>query len=298
MTARGTVVVTGAAGQIGTAIRPFLARLFASVRLVDVAPMAAEVANEAVFVGDVCDDALMRRAFENADALIHLAGIASHSPWQPLLQANVENVATLLSCAESSGVRRVALASTMHVMGMYQRTDRIAPHMPARADSPSAATKLLGEQAGRWHAARTGARVVAVRIGCFKLVREDSEPCAWIGPDDLARLFHHVLMHPRGGADVVHAVAPHFGDDCGQRALWWRHGFRFRHRGESMRRSLQRLSWWYPSDMTARQYRGGEFASKTLGSYSAVVPIVTAPPAREDVPHSRPEGARQPLFPV
>ena len=181
-----------------------------------------------------------------------------------LQEANVTNVAALLAQAERAGIRRIALASTMHVMGLYRRDERVTPRMLPRPDSLAAVTKLTGEQVGQWHAARTHARVVSVRIGCFKPTREESEPCSWIGPEDLARLFHHVLMHPRGNAPIVHAVAPHFGDDCGQRALWWRHGFRFEHRSESRRRSLQRLSWWYPSDPIACRYRGGEFASRTL----------------------------------
>ena len=260
----GTVVVTGAAGQIGSAVRPFLAQLFDSVRLVDLVRMTVNAANESVLIGDVNDRSVVDQAYANADALIHLAGVASTSPWADLLDANVTGVAALLAHAERSGIRRIALASTMHVMGLYRRDERITPHMKARPDSPAAATRLLGEQVGQWHAARTGARVASVRIGCFKPTREESEPCSWIGPEDLARLFHHVLMHPRGNAPIVHAVAPHFGDDCGQRALWGRHGVRVRHHGESRRRSLQRLSWWYPSDMVARRYRGGEFASRTL----------------------------------
>ena len=264
MTPAGTVVVTGAAGQIGAAVRPFLAQLFESVRLVDVLPTTANASNESVMIGDVSDPVFALRACMNADAVIHLAGPAPHSPWAAVQKTNVTDVATLLGQAERAGVRRIALASTMHVLGMYRREERITPGVPARPSSLAAAAKLVGEQVGQWHAARTGARVVSVRIGCFKLTREESEPCAWIGPEDLARLFHHVLMHPRGNAPIVHAVAPHLGDDCGQRALWWRHGFRFRHRGESRGRSLQRLAGWYPADVIARQYRGGEFASKTL----------------------------------
>lgn len=265
MTATGTVVVTGAAGQIGSALRPHLARLFASVRLIDVIPLTAETANESVVTGDVRDAALLRPACANADALIHLAGSAALAHWQSLVEDNVTGLAALLGTAEQAGIRRIALSSTMHVMGMYRRDQRILPGMVARPDSEAAATKLMSEQVGQWHAARSGARVVSLRIGCFKPTREESEPCSWIGPEDLARLFHHLLTHPRATAGIVHAVAPHFGDDCGQRDLWWRYGFRFRHHGESRRRSLRRLSWWYPSDETARRYRGGEFASRTLG---------------------------------
>ena len=79
MTPAGTVVVTGAAGQIGAAVRPFLAQLFESVRLVDVLPTTANASNESVMIGDVSDPVFALRACMNADAVIHLAAKAGVS---------------------------------------------------------------------------------------------------------------------------------------------------------------------------------------------------------------------------
>jgi hypothetical protein len=236
------------------------------VRLLDLRPILGLAPHETAIAGDAADDRVLRGALEHADAIIHLTGCNGDAAWSELYETNVAALRTMLAVAEATGIRRIAVASTFHVMGLYTRAQRVLPDMIARPDSAYAASKLLGEQESRWHATRTGTRVVSVRIGCYKPTREEAEPCAWIGPTDLARLFAHVLQHPRGDATIVHAVAPHRGDDCGQRALRWRHGFRFSERGESRRRSLERLSWWYPTDMVARHYRGGEFASRTLAT--------------------------------
>ena len=268
-----TVVLTGAAGQIGTAIRPALGRLFASVRLVDRVPTLDVRDGETVVTGDLNDAKALDDVLTGADAVIHLAGMKSDAPWSALVHTNVTLVDQLLAAATRAGVTRIALASTMHVMGLYERDERITPGLTPRPDSAYAATKLIAEQLGQWHAMRTGARVSSVRIGCFKEQLDESEPCAWIGSDDLAALFYHVLMHPRGNVPIVHAVVPYRGDDCGQRALRWRHRFRFAHHGPTRAESLKKLQWWYPTDAIARRYRGGEMASKTL---RAVAPAATA----------------------
>lgn len=264
MSSRGIVVVTGAAGEIGTAIRPFLAAQFPTVRLVDVIPIADQRSNEECVVGDLHDSSVRDEALRGADALIHLAGIKSDASWEALQHANAELVDAICSTAAASGVQRIALASTLHVMGLYRRVERILPEMPARPDSAYATSKLTMESIGRWHALRTGARVCSVRIGDYKAERKHSEPCAWIGGQDLARLFEHVLYHPRANVSVVHGVAPHGGDDCGQRRLRWRHGFTFSEQGGTRRAGFAQLSYWYPKDQIAREYRGGEFASRTL----------------------------------
>ena len=275
MNSRRLLVVTGAAGEIATAIRPFLAERFAAVRLVDVHPIVDHQTHEECIVGDLHDPVVIRSVLREADALIHLAGIKSdvlthlagiksEAPWAELQLVNAELVDAICTGAEEQGVRRIALASSMHVMGLYRRAQRISPKMPARPDSAYATSKLTMESIGRWHALRTGARVCSVRIGAYRAEREYAEPCAWIGGEDLARLFEHVLYHPRGDVPVVHAVAPYRGDDCGQRRLYWQHGFAFLHKGGNRRRDFARMSMWYPNDLLAREYRGGEFASRTL----------------------------------
>lgn len=264
MNPRRVLVVTGAAGEIGSAIRPFLSERFAAVRLIDLTPIAGLRANEESLVGDLHDSSVRREALRGADAVIHLAGIKSDSSWAALQRANVELVDAICSSAAEQGVGRVALASTLHVMGLYRRVERILPDMPARPDSAYATSKLTMEAIGRWHALRTGARVCSVRIGAYRDERDYAEPCAWIGGEDLARLFAHVLFHPRANVSVVHAVAPYRGDDCGQRRLRWRHGFKFVNPGGSRRGDFARMSIWYPDDPIAREFRGGQFASRTL----------------------------------
>lgn len=258
---RPIVVLTGAAGEVGTAIRPVLRRMVRELRLVDCRPISDPQPGETCWMADLRQAGALDGALHGASAIIHLAGIAVDAPWDVLQRDSVDLVVQVLRAAEQAGIHRIALASTMHVLGGYRRTERIGASSPPRPDSRYAESKVRVEVLGRAHGARTGARVTAVRIGCLKPLAADSEPLGWVGPSDLARLFLHVLFHPLGRTRVVNAVAPHKGDDCGQRRLWWRHGFRFREHGESRSVGLARAAQWYPHDFIAREYRGGEFAS-------------------------------------
>ena len=75
-----TLLITGAAGQVGTALRPLL-RAHYDLRLFDrrePADPAGPAANEQVVVGDLCDPASVARAVQGVHAILHLACV--HGP--------------------------------------------------------------------------------------------------------------------------------------------------------------------------------------------------------------------------
>lgn len=256
-----TVLLTGAAGQVGSAIRPHLASGFRHVRLSDRVPIQPTAPNESFVHADLESESDLLRATEGVDAIVHLGGSAKDGPLPQLLEDYVMGTERLLLAASSQNAQHVVLASTMHVLGLYRRDERIAPESAPRPDSNYAVGKLAAEALGAIHAERTGMRVSCVRIGCFKTHRDESEPGAWIGPDDLAALIRTLIVDARSGFEVVHAVTEHAGDDCGQSELGRTHGFRFRHVGNAYASEMKKLNHWYPNDEVARRYRGGEFAS-------------------------------------
>src|SRR5258708_12509069 len=73
------VLITGAAGQIGTMLRPRLARPGRTLRLLDTAPLTPGPGEEAISASVTSLDA-MTAACRGADAVIHLAGIPGEAP--------------------------------------------------------------------------------------------------------------------------------------------------------------------------------------------------------------------------
>lgn len=256
-----TLVITGAAGEVASAVRPRLRASFANVRLTDCLDVRDLAANECFAQARLEDPDSFVPLLRGADAILHLGGIARNAPLRQLTAVNVIALEALLERAAEHGVSRVVLASSMHVLGLYRRDEPVQPWSPPRADSSYAASKVMVEQLGHIFAQHHGLGIASVRIGCLKPRREDSEPGGWIGPTDLARLFELALTHPDIRDVVINGVAEHSGDDCGQRWLRDTFGFRFTEPGLPYRQALQGLARWFPSDPIAREFRGGQFAS-------------------------------------
>ncbi len=165
-------VVTGGAGFIGSHIAARLVRDGHRVRVVDDlatghAENLAEVrADVELLEGSVCDGALLRRAFEGAEAVFHQAALASvpRSVADPIAtdRANVEGTLQVLEAARQCGVPRVVSASSSSVYGdtptLPKRED-----MPPTPMSPYAASKLAAEHYCRVYAELFGLQTVSLR---------------------------------------------------------------------------------------------------------------------------------------
>jgi uronate dehydrogenase len=173
VTLPGSVLITGAAGNLGAKLAAHL-RDRTRLLLLDRAESGDVREADLSVLGD------WSRHFEGVESVVHLAGnpVAYHD-WPDLVAPNVDAVLNVFEAAAAHGVRRVVFASSNHVMGGYQDgppgpiTETLPPKPGLRyiADGAErfsgayAATKLLGERVGRHFAAARGIEVVAVRIG-------------------------------------------------------------------------------------------------------------------------------------
>ena len=83
------VVITGAAGLIGSMLRPRLARPGRTLRVLDIAPMTPGPGEE-VIEASVTDLDAMTAACRGADAVIHLAGIPGEASWERIRELNID----------------------------------------------------------------------------------------------------------------------------------------------------------------------------------------------------------------
>jgi len=121
--APGKVLITGAGGFIGQALRRRLKeRGIAHVAAVRALSSADESSPECVALGDFAA-ADWTPALAGVDAIVHLAGRAQaqrglHGDATPYLVANVHVTRRLLDAAAAAGVRRLVIGSvdTMHVV--------------------------------------------------------------------------------------------------------------------------------------------------------------------------------------
>ena len=224
--ARRRVVITGAAGTIGSAIAPLLPDSWS--------PMLTDVrSGQGIDALDVTDAGSCAEAFTGADAVVHLAGDPHpHASWADLRGPNVEAVHTVAVAAADRGVRRLVVSSSLQAMSALPDVDQVRSGDAPRPANLYGATKAWAEAIGSWTAASTATSVVAVRIGHFALhppAGADGTPrnrAAWLSPRDAAELVRAAVEGPVDGFTVVCGVSANryrkarYGD--AERALGYR----------------------------------------------------------------------------
>ena len=112
--------MTGAAGKVGTLLRPRLARDGRTLRLSDLAPLDTGPGEE-MAVADLTDEAAMAAAMKDVDAVIHLGGQSREHPWADIVRANIDGTQVLLEAAREAGVRQLVLMGSHHAAGFHTR---------------------------------------------------------------------------------------------------------------------------------------------------------------------------------
>lgn len=205
-----TVLVTGAAGRIGSTVCPGLRELGWTVRGTDLAALPDGVAGARADLTDPAAAPVLAGLLAAADAVLHLAGISGEDEWPRILAANVDATQRVLQAAADAGVRRVVLASSNHAAGFTRRPAEgtLPAATPARPDTFYGASKAADEALGALYAERHGMSVVALRIGSFQPRPRDARQLAtWLSPADTVRLADATLRAPVPGYAVVWGVS-------------------------------------------------------------------------------------------
>ncbi len=205
------ILLTGAAGGIGTLMRPRLAWPDRVLRLLDIAPLPAAEDGERVelVTASVTDLDAMTSACSNVDILIHLGGLSLEGPWQDILEINIHGTYVALEAARRAGVGRVILASSNHAVGFHRLTGTPVPDYEfPRPDTYYGVSKVTMEALGSLYHDRYGLDVIAIRIGsCFERPRDERMLGIWLSPDDGARLLEAAISVPEPGFRIVYGVS-------------------------------------------------------------------------------------------
>ncbi|WP_338695256.1 NAD(P)-dependent oxidoreductase [Streptomyces sp. Q6] len=220
-----TILLTGAAGGLGTLMRELLPRHGYALRLLDVRPV--EGAPDAI-VADLNDTEALREAVRGVDGVLHLAGISLESTFDKILESNIKGTYQLYEAVRAEAASRadgtaprVVFASSNHAIGYTPRPrvedgDPLVPvGTPRRPDTFYGLSKSFGEDLAQFYWDKHGLETVSVRIGsCFKEPTDVRMMSVWMSPADGARLFHAALS----ARDVGHTVV--YGSSANTR-LWW-----------------------------------------------------------------------------
>jgi len=202
------VLITGAAGRIGSTLRAGLAGRHAAFRLLDQRPMTGLRADEEAIVAELRDRAALARAVEGVDAMIHLAGAPDPRDFEGMFRANVRGLHDLFEAARTAGVKRIVFASTNHTYGMYPVEHAMTATDPPRPDSFYGVTKVFGETLLRWYFDKHGIESVSIRIGSFEeRPSQQRHLSTWLSPRDAVEMFDRALKQPDVGAAIVFGMS-------------------------------------------------------------------------------------------
>ncbi len=209
------VLITGAAGVIGTVLRIGLRSRYDLLRLTDCADMAGACGSEETVRADLTDLSATCDLMEGMDAVVHLAAIAGESDWDSILKDNFVTTYNVFEAARRAGARRIVYASSNHAIGFYRRTQTIDHTVPHRPDTRYGLSKAFGEDLGSFYADKHGMEVFCMRIGSFQAEPLEARQLAtWLSHGDMVRLVTAGLETPK-----LH-FAPVYGISRNARA-WW-----------------------------------------------------------------------------
>ncbi|WP_404390087.1 NAD-dependent epimerase/dehydratase family protein [Humibacillus xanthopallidus] len=204
------IALTGAAGRIGTAIRPLLLEAGHSLVLCDAVEVSGVMPGERVVRADLRDIEAHVAAFAGADLVVHLGGLADERPWPDLLAVNIDGTRAVCEATRLAGVGRLLLASSVHAAG-YLPADSTAARngMPLPApDTYYGVSKAAVEALGGLYAGRFAMTVVSARIMAFTGC-PDGPYCLqwWLSAPDMTRLVLATLTTEAVGHHVVWGVS-------------------------------------------------------------------------------------------
>lgn len=189
------ILITGAGGRIGRCLREGLRQKGMILRLTDVVQLGAARDGEEVIV---CDLAHLNNALQLVDGVngvVHLAGlVGADLAWDEVLRNNIGTTYNVLEAARRKGVKRVVLASSIHVHGFLRRNKKASASSPYRPDSLYGLAKVFGEAAGRLYADKYGLEVICLRIASFRpKPTTRRELGTWLSPRDAVQLVKRSL---------------------------------------------------------------------------------------------------------
>jgi uronate dehydrogenase len=203
-----TILMTGAAGGLGQAMRQRLGADCRRLRLSDLMPMAPAQKGEEVVQADLADAQAVDRLVQGCQAIVHFGGVSTEQPWQPILQANIIGSYNLYEAARKHGVRRIVFASSNHVMGYYRQSEVVDALSPPRPDGLYGLSKAFGEDLSRLYFDRYGIETACVRIGSsFPEPKDRRMLATWLSYDDLHRLITACLTTPVLGHSIIYGTS-------------------------------------------------------------------------------------------
>jgi uronate dehydrogenase len=269
------LVLTGAAGRLGSYLREPLSKLCDTLVSTDIADEIGTLYPGETYVkADLSKYDEVAAALEGADMVVHFGAIADEAPFDAILQANIIGAYNVWEAAYQHGLRRVVYASSIHAVGMHSKQDFIGTDVPHRPDTYYGLAKCFAEDLGRMYWEKRGVEAVCLRILSCAQVTSPRALGSWLSYGDLIRLVTASIDTPTTGFTVAYGVSANDRAPVDNSAASFL-GYRPQDNAEQFAAEI--LAAAPPADPTdpEQMCQGGPFAKVELGqSGQALMDIV------------------------
>lgn len=202
------IVLTGAAGRLGSYLREPLSKLAEELVSSDITDDIGKLySNERYIKADLAEMDDIMALLKDADMVVHFGAYVDEGPFEKLLGPNFIGAYNIWEAAYKNGLKRVVYASSIHAVGMYPKNEFIGTDVPHRPDTFYGLAKCFAEDLGSLYWDKRGLESVHMRILSCAQVTNPRAVGSWLSYDDLIQLVEKSVTTPVTGFSVVYGVS-------------------------------------------------------------------------------------------
>ena len=202
------LVLTGAAGRLGSYLREPLSKLCDELLSTDIADDIGKLyPGESYVRADLANMDEIGPVLDGAEMVVHFGAIVDEKPFEDLLGPNFIGSYNIWEAGYKAGVRRIVYASSIHAVGMHLKSDFIGTDAEHRPDTFYGLAKCFTEDLGRMYWDKRGLESVHLRILSCAQVNNTRALGSWLSYPDLIQLVTRALDTPSVGFSVIYGVS-------------------------------------------------------------------------------------------
>lgn len=260
------IVLTGAAGRLGSHLREPLSKLADTLLSSDIAESLGKLYPGEQYVrADLEQLDQIESLLEGADMVVHFGAIGDEAPFDQILGPNIVGAYNIWEAAYRNGVRRVVYASSIHVVGMHAKTDFIGTDAPHRPDTFYGLAKCFAEDLASMYWDKRQIESVCMRILSCAQVTNARALGSWLSYDDLIQMVERAITAPVTGFTVVYGVSNNDRAPVDNAKASYL-GYRPKDNAEQFAAQILADEPQHDLNDATYMYQGGPFASVELGS--------------------------------
>lgn len=202
------LLITGAAGALGSVLREGLAPLARTIRLTDRAEMGEAKAHEEIMPAELGDLDAVMDVVDGCDAIVHFGAAPMERPWEEILNSSIRGGYNVYESARRHGIKRIVYASSIHAVGYVRREAGADTETEHRPDTLYGLSKCFVEDLAKLYFDKFGIESALLRINsCYAEPTDRRHLATWLSFPDLVALVTRCLVAERVGVTVAYGIS-------------------------------------------------------------------------------------------